>query len=294
MTGVVQHGFDAVSLGALYAMFSLSVAVIFGVARVVNFANGELTTLGGYVIVFTAGLWWPAAIVVAVLAVVVAALAMDKLVFARVRSAPASSLLIISFALSYFIQNIFMLTATSRPKTVNFGSGLLGSANLFGVDVAVLDLVTIGVTIALVGALAYLMGRTPMGRQLRAAAEDFTMARLLGVKANRVIAFAFAISGALAATTGILLTVKTATVTPDFGVTPVTIGFIAVVVGGVGSLRGAAVGGLLIGVVTVSLQVLLPNTLLPFRDAFVFALVIVVLLARPQGLIPSPFAQERI
>jgi branched-chain amino acid transport system permease protein len=261
---------------------------------VVNFANGELVALTGYAIVFTASLWWPATIVVATVAVVAAALMMDKVVFARVRSAPPSTLLIASFALSYFIQNVFMLTATSRPKTVDFGSALLGSVNVAGVDVAILDLVTIGATVVLVGALAYVMGRTSMGRQLRAAAEDFVMARLLGIKANRVIAYAFAISGALAAATGVLLTVKTATVTPDFGVTPVIIGFIAVVVGGVGSLRGAAAGGLLIGVITVILQVLLPPAFLPFRDAFVFALVIVVLLARPQGLLPSPFAQERI
>lgn len=129
--------------------------------------------------------------------------------------------------------------------------------------------------------LTLVLNRTTLGRQLRAASEDFMMARLLGVRANTVIAFAFGISGALAAIAGILLTISTATVTPGFGVEPVIIAFVAVVVGGIGSLSGAAVGGLALGMVTTLLQTALPENLKPYRDVFVFTLVIAMLLARP-------------
>lgn len=120
------------------------------------------------------------------------------------------------------------------------------------------------------------------------------MARLLGIRSNRVIALAFVISGALAGIAGVLLTINTATVTPSFGVAPLIVAFVAVVVGGVGSLSGAAVGGLLFGVLTVGLQVVLPDQLKPYRDAFVFAVVVTVLLVRPQGILPPAYAKERV
>ncbi|NIL78346.1 branched-chain amino acid ABC transporter permease [Rhodococcus sp. B10] len=294
MTTFVQSGIDALSLGALYALFSLSVAVIFGVARIVNFANGELMTVTGYTMVLVVGLYWPIVLVVAVIVTVLAALAMDSLVFRWVRAAPPTTLLIVSFAVSYFMQNGILMIEGSRPKTLDFGSALINSISIGGVRVSVFNLVTIGATIVIVAALTVLFNKTGVGRQLRAASEDFAMARLLGVKANRVIAYAFAISGALAAVAGVLLTVSTATVTPDFGVQPVIIAFIAVVVGGIGSLSGAAVGGLLLGIVTVLLQTALPDPLKVYRDAFVFVLVISMLLARPQGLLPPAFAKERV
>jgi branched-chain amino acid transport system permease protein len=114
------------------------------------------------------------------------------------------------------------------------------------------------------------------------------------VPASRVIAYAFAISGALAAVAGILLTINTATLTPTFGVTPVIIAFVATVVGGVGSLTGAAIGGLGVGATTVLLQTALPESLKPYRDAFLFGLVVVVLLARPRGILPPRYATERV
>lgn len=294
MTNFVQHVVDALSLGALYALLSLSVAVIFGVARIVNFANGELLTIAGYTMVITVGLVWPLVLLITVVVVVLAALAMDRVVFRFARGAPATTLLIISFAVSYFLQNAIQLAASSRPKTLDFGAGLIKSVSIGGVRIGVIDLVSIGVTAILLVALTLLLSRTTVGRQLRAASEDFSMARLLGIKANRVIAYAFGISGFLAAVAGILLTINTATVTPTFGVEPVIVAFVATVIGGIGSLTGAAIGGFAMGAITVLLQTTLPENLKPYRDAFVFALIIVVLLVLPRGIVPSKFAIERV
>lgn len=290
----MQNIINAISLGAIYALFSLSVAVIFGVARIVNFANGEMLTIAGYAVVLTAGLAWPLVTLIAVAVTVAAALLMDSTVFRRFREAPATTLLIVSFGVSYFLQNGLLLLEGSRAKTVDFGAGLIRSISIGGAHIGLLSLVTIGVTAVLLAGLGLLLRRSVIGRQLRAAAEDFAMARFLGVPANRVIACAFAISGTLAAIAGILLTISTATVTPVFGVEPVILAFVAVVIGGMGSLGGAALGGVLLGVMTVLLHIVLPASLKPYRDAFLFSLVIVMLLARPQGLLPPASAKERI
>ena len=296
MTAFLQHLIDAISLGSLFALVSLSVAVIFGVARIINFANAEMITVAGYVMIATvgAGMPWPVVIVAAVAAAVAAALLMNGLVFRWVRDAPPTSLLIVSFGVSYFLQNALLMAEGSRAKTLDFGSSLINSVEIGGVRVSILSLVSAGVTLVLVVGLTWLLRRTAPGREIRAASEDFVMARLLGIRSNRVIALAFVISGALAGIAGVLLTINTATVTPTFGVTPLIIAFVAVVVGGVGSLSGAAVGGLLFGALTVGLQVALPDELKPYRDAFVFAVVITILLVRPQGLMPPAYAKERV
>ena len=294
MTEVLQHVIDAVSLGSLFALVSLSVAIIFGVARLVNFANAEMMTIAGYVMVLTVRAPWPIVVLAAVGAAVAVSLLMNTIVFRWVRKAPPTSLLIISFGVSYFIQNALQITQGSRAKTLDFGAELINTIPVGGVRVSALSLLSVGVTIVLVLGLTLLLQKTSIGRQVRAASEDFVMTRLLGVRANRVIAYAFLLSGALAGIAGVLLTINTATVTPSFGVAPLIVAFVAVVIGGIGSLSGAAIGGLLVGVITVAFQVLLPVELKPYRDVFVFALVITILLVRPMGLMPPRFAKERV
>jgi branched-chain amino acid transport system permease protein len=129
---------------------------------------------------------------------------------------------------------------------------------------------------------------------MRAAAESFATARLLGVRANTVIMAAFAISGVLAATASILIVAKGGTVTPGMGTAPVLIAFIAVIIGGLGSLKGAVYGGLLLGVLTVVLQVILPLSLRPYRDAFVYGVVLLILTLRPQGLVVLRSSLQRV
>ena len=136
--------------------------------------------------------------------------------------------------------------------------------------------------------------RTRIGVQMRAAAEDFRMARLLGVRANRVIATAFAISGLAAALAAFVLVAQTGTVSPTMGLSPVLVGFVAMVLGGMGSLRGAVLGGYVLGVVTVALQSYLPLEMRFYRDAFAYTVVILVLLVRPQGLVVARSTTQRV
>jgi branched-chain amino acid transport system permease protein len=147
------------------------------------------------------------------------------------------------------------------------------------------DLVTAAVTLALFAALTVFLRRTSIGTQMRAAAEDFEMARLMGVRANTVIAASFAITGVLAAVAGVILVAKSGTLVPSMGLQPIVIGFVAIIVGGLGSLRGAVVGAFVLSTLTVTLQATFPYDLRQFRDAFVFAIVMAIFFVRPSGIV---------
>jgi branched-chain amino acid transport system permease protein len=294
---------DALSLGSLYALAALGVGLLFGVMRLINFAHGDFITVGAYSLIVPStsaaatlllGCWpWPL-MVLAVTAVVVAlALVSERLAFRPLRSASPETLLIASFALSFLIEYLLLFFYGSRPKAIDVGSVLNQQIDIGGLRVAGLDLVTIALTIFLMGGLALFLKHTRFGIQMRASTEDFRMIRLLGVRADRVIALAFAISGILAAAVSLVLIARTGVLFPRMSIQLVMIAFVATVVGGMGSLAGAAVGGYFLGAVGVGMQEFLPEAVRSSRDAFVFGLVILVLLLRPQGLLPTRSLKER-
>jgi branched-chain amino acid transport system permease protein len=285
VTGVLQHGMDALSLGALYALVALGIALIFGIIQLVNFAHGDLIMVGGYAFLLLQHESLPVIIVGVIVLVALLALVMDRVGFRPLRDASPTTLFITSFAISYLIESIMLMTVGSTAKSLSLPLTLSEAFTIGGVRISHLDVITIGTTILLIVLLALFLKRTQLGLQMRAAAEDFRTARLLGVRANRVIAAAFAISGLLAAVVALIVVAQTDELTPTMGQSYVLIGFVATVIGGLGSLSAAALGGLIVGVVTVLLQVELPSGLQPFRDAFVFGIVIAILLFRPQGVV---------
>jgi branched-chain amino acid transport system permease protein len=230
----------------------------------------------------------------AILVVSILALGMERLAFRPLRRANPATLLIASFAVSYLVQHIVLITFGARPMGVDFMAQLGESVDLGGLRVPRLQMATIIVTLALMGGLVLFFRRSRVGVQMRAAAEDFTMARLVGVRANLVFAVAFAISGVLASIVSLYLVTQTGSVSYKMGVSMVLIAFVASVIGGMGSLTGAALGGFLVGIVSVSLQAYLPVEMRPYRDAFVFLLFIAFLLWRPQGLLVRRADRERV
>jgi branched-chain amino acid transport system permease protein len=210
---------------------------------------------------------------------------MERVAFRPVRGAKPGTLLITSFAVSYLLQNLATVVFGALPKSTSFATSLSESISIGKLSIAKYDIVTVVVALALLVLLGAFLSRTRLGVEMRAAAEDFRMARVLGVKANVVIAVAFAISGVLAAAASVLLVIQTGSVNPTMGSTPVLVAFVATVVGGIGSLRGAVLGGFLLGIVTVALQAYLPLELRYYRDAFAYGAVIAMLLVRPQGLV---------
>jgi branched-chain amino acid transport system permease protein len=290
----LQHVIDAITFGSQFALYSLGIALIFGIMGLINFAHGELIMVGAYTIVLIAHPGWPVVILATVGIAVVFALAMERVAFRPLRGAQPATLLIASFAVSYGLQNLAILIEGSAPKGTSVSTWLGESFRVGSVSIPKLDVVTVVVTIALLLALGLFLGRTRIGVQMRAAAEDFRMARILGVKANTVIAAAFAISGLLAGIGAYLLVAQTGEVSFDMGSNPVLYAFVATVVGGIGSLRGAVLGGYVFGAIFVMLQSYLPLELRSYRDAFAFAAVIVMLLVRPRGLIVARSVVTRV
>jgi branched-chain amino acid transport system permease protein len=291
---VLQNGIDAISLGAVYALAALGIGLIFGIMRLINFAHGELIMVGGYALFFLGHPPWPLLIAGVLAVVIVFALVMERVAFRPVRGANPATLLVTSFAVSFFLQNLAILIFSSRPKAVALSPIFTEFFSVGGLRIAKLNVLIVLVTILLLTGLAVFLKKTPLGVQMRAAAEDFGMARMLGVRANTVIATAFAISGLLAGAAALLLEAQTATLTPTMGLNPVIIAFVATVIGGMASLPGAVLGGFTLGCLTVALQAALPLEFRAYRDAFAFGVVIAILVFRPQGLIVARTARTRV
>ncbi len=294
MTTAIQVIVDALSVGSLYALVALGIGLIFGIMRLINFAYGEFIMIGAYMLMLIVAQYVPLAIIVSMAIVIAVSLLSDRIAFKPVRNANPTTMLITSFALSYFLQYLFVMLVGARAKGFTILTELAEPFVIGAVRVPKVNLVIVGLTAVLLIGLALFLRKTRFGVQMRAAALNFRMARLLGVRANRVIAVAFALSGLLAGVVAVLVVVQNGTLAPAMGVQLALIGFVATVIGGMGSLVGAVLGGYFVGIITTLMQLWLPLEMRPFREAFVFAAVIMVLLARPQGLFRGAETRERV
>ncbi len=292
------------SLGGIYAMAALGIALIFGVMNLVNFAHGEYIAFCVFAMIVpstdaVAVLFLgkaPAFILIPALLLVGAAVAVasEFFVFRHMRNATPVAMMISSFALGFVIQNALLAVYNSRPKAISLWPELNRPVTVVGASVPLLQIIVILTTLIVVVALALLLKKTKIGLEMRAAAENFTMARLLGVRANVVITGAFALSGALAAAVAMIMATQTGVADIRMGGQIMLVAFIATVIGGLGSLPGAVAAGFLIGAASVTLQGFLPLEARPFRDAFLYTFVIISLLLRPQGLFTPRSARPRV
>jgi branched-chain amino acid transport system permease protein len=278
---------DAVGLGAIYALMAVGIGLVFGVLRLVNFAYGQLIMAGAYTLAFTAHWRVAWSIVACVLVVVALSLVMERAVFRPLRGASPAVMLVTTFAIAFMLQAVALLVDI-RDNTIGEIATSLAPLNqaitVAGVDVRKITIVAIVVAAVALALLALLLRQTTIGLHMRAAAADFPTARLLGVQANRVIAFAVLLSGLLAATVSVLLTVQFPFVGPDFALRETIVVLVGVVVGGIDRLWTATLGGFAIGFATGVINGALPTEQTVFLPSAVFGLVILVLLLRPAGL----------
>lgn len=304
MSGLLQLAFDAASLGGIYAMAALGIALIFGVMNLVNFAHGDCVAVCVFALLVPSteaattlllGALPGPLLVAAILALgATLALASEYVVFRRFRGASPVTMMIASFALGFVIRNAVLALYSGRPKAIGLWPELTAPVTILGAETPLLQVLVVAGAVLVVAALALLLKRTRFGLEMRAAAENFGMARLLGVRADVVIAGAFALSGMLAAAIALVLAAQTGVADIRMGGPIVLVAFVGTVIGGMGSLPGAVAAGFLIGAVSVLLQSFLPLEARPFRDAVLFSLVIVCLLLRPQGLFASRSARPRV
>lgn len=284
----LQQSLNALALGGTYALLGLGLAVVFSVLGLINFAHGELMTLAGYGIFYTLllGFPYPLALLAGVLIAAFAAVLMERIAFRPVRNASGTTMLLTSFAVSTILHILFQNLISARPKALPVPDAIVGALTVGSMQIGIIQLLSIAITaVSLIG-LTLFLKKSLLGIAMRAAAEDFNVARLMGVNANMVISTAFAISGILAGIAGVLWLFQRGSVDPMMGFLPVLKAFIAVVLGGLGSLSGAVIGGFILGIIEVSLRAYLPDDMLAYRDAISLTLVILVLFFLPQGIVP--------
>lgn len=285
----LQQTVNAFALGGTYALLALGLAVVFSIMGLINFAHGELMTIAGYVLMYCglAAIPFLIAVPLAISASIVAAVLMERIAFRPVRNGSGATMLVTSFAVAMILQVLFQNFISARSQAVAIPALLSDSVTIAGMVIGVNKIAAIIATIVMLTFLDWFMKRQKTGIAMRAAAEDFAVARLMGIKGNTVIAGAFALSGLLAGVAAVLWVSQRSSVDPHMGFMPVVKAFIAAILGGLGSLRGAVAGGFLLGFIEIYLAAFLPPALQEFREPIGLSLVVLVLLFRPNGLIPS-------
>lgn len=277
---------DALALGAVYALMAVGIGLVFGVLRLVNFAYGQLVMAGAYALAFASQWNWPgwAGILFCFAVVLALSFVMDRLVFRPLRTQSPAVMLVATFAVAYLLQSIALLWFGPLGKIASSLAPLNRPWTISGVDIRKIAIVAVVVAVICLVALQSLLTRTTVGLQMRAASMDFRTARMLGVRANRVIGGAVLISGALAAVVAIMLTVQTPLVTPDFALRDTIVVLAGVVLGGMNRPVPATLGGFAIGFASGLLGGALPTTQSQYLPSILFAAVILVLLVRPNGV----------
>ncbi len=286
MANVIQYILDSIAYGSLFALMALGLALLFSVMGLMNFAYGELIMASGYTMYYTQSWGVVPMIIMTLIVATVLSVLMELVAFRPVRRGTAVTLLVTSFAVSFALQSLGWMTVGRGPqKAVSPYPWLTTQFHVAGVRISKLEIVTWIVAAAVLVGMTLLLKRTRLGIQLRASTEDFRMAQLVGVRANRVISSAFAITGFIAAIVAILYIFRTGAVAPDMGQGPLFVAFVGAVIGGLGSLPGAALGGFVLGAIIDGLEAALPGSVSSYTELFAFVAVVIILLALPDGLI---------
>ena len=284
----VQHFVNALSLGSLYGLIAVGYTMVYGILRLINFAHGDIFMLGAYFVYFATIVYrlpWIVGVALAVAGTTACGLLVDRIAYRPLRSAPRISALISAIGVSFFIENFAVVVFTGMPRPV-VQPPLLMKPILVGGGVRLipLGLVVPAISFLLVALLVWIIYRTKPGLAMRAISFDIEATRMMGVSVDRIIALAFGIGSALAAVAGILWALRYPRVEPFMGMTPGIKAFIAAVLGGIGSVPGAMIGGLLLGFVEIMFVAFFP-VVSGYKDAFAFLILILILLFRPTGLL---------
>ena len=290
----LQYLINGVSIGAVYAIIALGYTMVYGIAKMLNFAHGDVIMVGAYVSYsMTSYLGLPTAVSILVAVVVCTGLGMliEGLAYKPLRGVPSLAVLITAIGVSYFLQNAAQLIWGSAPK--NFQSIVaMSPVMLFGGQLTITGEViyTIVASVVIMVALTLFINRSRMGKAMRAVSEDRDAAQLMGINVNRTISTTFAIGSALAAVAGVLLCSTVPTLMPTTGSMPGIRAFTAAVLGGIGSIPGAMLGGILLGIIETFSKAYISTQ---FSDAIVFLVLIVILLVKPAGLLGKQ-VQEKV
>ena len=288
MTGyLLQQIVNGLILGSMYALMAIGFSMIYGIVRLINFAHGDIAMIGAFTalgVMVVAGLPLPIVVLAVLVVGALAGLAIEFVAFRPLRGAPQVNGFITSLAVSILIQNVAILLLTAEPRGVAFPAFLSQRISGLPVNIDLVDILIVVLAVVLMLGLVAIVNRTRLGMAMRATAENLDVARLMGINVNRAIMAAFAIGSGLAGIAGLMWSARYGQIDPIMGFVPGLKAFVAAVIGGVGSIPGAMLGGFLLGLAEVLFVGLLPPEYAGFRDAFVFGTLILVLLVLPNGL----------
>ena len=281
---MLNYLITGISLGSIYAIIALGYTMVYGIAKMLNFAHGDVIMVGGYMCYCATTYmgWSPVLGVLLAMAVcTVLGIVIERLAYKPLRSAPSLAVLITAIGVSYFLQNAALLIWTSNPKSFSPIVGR-GAVQMGDLQVTHVTLVTIVACVIIMVALTLFTSKTKMGTAMRAVSEDKGAAQLMGINVNTTISMAFAIGSALAAVAGVLLCSAYPMLVPTTGSMPGIKAFTAAVFGGIGSIPGAMLGGVLLGIIETFCRAYISMEL---SDGIVFGVLILVLLVKPAGLL---------
>ncbi len=287
ITEFLQHLANGISLGSLYALIAIGYTMVYGILRLINFAHGDIFMLGAYLtyygIMFTPIPWWLVFILVAIITGFVGFI-LEKIAYKPLRDSPRITVLISAIGASFFLQNFATVVFGGRPKAFPIPNILNRIVNIGGVSINMVTFVIPIITIILLLTLSYIVNKTKTGMAMRALSKDYDTAKLMGINVNQIISITFFIGSFLAAIGGIMWGTKYPQLLPLMGSMPGVKCFIAAVIGGIGNIKGAVIGGFLLGLGEIMIVAFLSN-LTGYRDAFSFILLIIILLVKPTGLL---------
>ena len=294
MIGFISYLVNGISLGSVYALIALGYTMVYGIAKMLNFAHGDVIMIGAYVVFTTvSGMGMPPVlgVLISVVTCTVLGVLIERIAYKPLRKASKLAVLITAIGVSYFLQNVALLIYGANTKS--FTSVVtLPALKLLGGELVISGetIVTVAACLIIMAGLVTFMNHSKSGRAMLAVAEDSGAAQLMGINVNGTIALTFAIGSALAAIAGVLMCSSYPALTPYTGSMPGIKAFVAAVFGGIGSIPGAFIGGLLLGVIEILSKAYISSQL---ADAIVFAVLIVVLLVKPTGLLGKQI-QEKV
>ena len=285
---IAQQLVNGLILGSMYALVAIGFTMIYGIIRLINFAHGDIVMIGAFVtlgLVMSGRIPFPVIVILVILAGALMGILIERTAFRPMRGAPQVTGFITSLAVSILLQNLGILLLTAQPRNFFCPDYLQTIFNLGSVSLRTIDLAIVVIAVVLMVFLVLLVRFTRLGMAMRATAENLNVARLMGININRTIMLAFAIGSGLAGVAGMMWGAKYGQIDPLLGFVPGLKAFVAAVIGGIGSIPGAMLGGYLLGFGEVLFVGLLPPIYSSYRDAFVFTTLILILLVLPTGLL---------
>ena len=272
---------NGLSLGGIYAMIALGYTMVYGIAKMLNFAHGDIIMVGGYAILLFLPINPIVAIIAATIFCILLGIVIEKLAYKPLRGSSPLAVLITAIGVSYLLQSVAQMMFGSAPKFITIAN--LGILKIGGLSIGYSTIITLIASVVVMIALSVFVKFSKTGRAMVAVSEDKGAAQLMGINVNNIIMITFAIGSALAALASVFFLLKAPTMTPTFGSLPGIKAFTAAVIGGIGSIPGAMLGGLLLGVIECFAQAV--PAISPYTDAIEFSILIILLLVKPSGLL---------